>query len=733
MSINLYTCSQADLESLNKVGPDTASKLIALRQEVLGGLREPLQLTDLAAVRLSVEEWQGFIDDDLLPITYPPETDPDLDLFVGQFDDPGESTIKETEQKETAEKVHEPSFEDKVSNSISLLAQTLDGLDKKVYDLGMKLTSKLDSVTESVTTLQQQNSGFKSDLDNLKLHEGEMQANLKAHESFMVEMKKLLPPPTPVSLMLPTIWGSGMPTPSQPAHHPIFNPIIPPPNQTAFQPAPSTSLATTINQLVLPSAPPTSSLTTTQLDVKPKTQQSIIDAIANVIPPTGIYNGKTTSASVKINAAATATMAIPPAVAMPTMVSTGLVPTCTIAMPPATAMPTTVATGLVSTSIPASMATKSAGTPDDVEPQKRGRSRNRRRRGKQSTADSDSSLSLSPAPPKMERFSGDPAKLSWSSFITWFARTAERRGWSERKKKDRLLDCLSEKALEYANRSKAETYEALKSELGLRFDLKDAPVAARQQLHVVRQDDEESLEDFLQRVLTITMDGFDKAEVGTLQQLATESFLRGCKHKDAAMTVMKESVATIQDACRRVKTIIANKKAIGGGKVTFQEKVFTVDEETRVSNLEKKLSELTKALQQASPVNKSLSPSPSRYDLGAQGQNWPRQRSPSYYRDVSPRGAYRTGPQYRGQSPTRGLNQNAPQYRGQSPVRQGYGGYPYRGDTRQRSRSMDMPYRPPDKYGYPAPTPGYPYYPPPTSNYPQEGYYPAPPWSYRDR
>ena len=99
MSINLYTCSQADLESLNKVGPDTASKLITLRQEVLGGLLEPLQLTDLAAVRLSVEEWQGFIDDDLLSFSYPPETDPDLDSLVGQFDDPGESAVKETEKK----------------------------------------------------------------------------------------------------------------------------------------------------------------------------------------------------------------------------------------------------------------------------------------------------------------------------------------------------------------------------------------------------------------------------------------------------------------------------------------------------------------------------------------------------------------------------------------------------------------------------------------------------------
>ena len=74
------------------------------------------------------------------------------------------------------------------------------------------------------------------------------------------------------------------------------------------------------------------------------------------------------------------------------------------------------------------------------------------------------------------------------------------------------------------------------------------------------------------------------------------------------MTVMNESVASIQQACKRVKTIIANKKAINGGKVTFQEKVFTVDEETRVSNLEKKYNELVKTLQQASSANKSSSP-----------------------------------------------------------------------------------------------------------------------------
>ena len=189
MSINLYTCTQADLESLNKVGPDTASKIIALRQEVIGGLREPLQVADLAAVRLSVEEWQGFIDNDLLSITFEDQADPNLDQVFEQMEEPVNPTQKETTK-------HVPSFEEKVSNSISLLAQSLHSLDNKVDDIGTKLTSKLDTVTESVTTLQKQNSGFKSDMDSLKLHESQMMSDLTNHESMMVEIKKLLQQPT---------------------------------------------------------------------------------------------------------------------------------------------------------------------------------------------------------------------------------------------------------------------------------------------------------------------------------------------------------------------------------------------------------------------------------------------------------------------------------------------------------------------------------------------------------
>ena len=105
---------------------------------------------------------------------------------------------------------------------------------------------------------------------------------------------------------------------------------------------------------------------------------------------------------------------------------------------------------------------------------------------------------------------------------------------------------------------------------------------------MAKQDDDEMLEVFLQRILAIAMDGYKDVKSNIWQQLATDAFLRDCRHKDAVTTVMNESQKSVHEACKRIKTILANKKAITGGKVSFQEKIFSVQEETRVLSIEKK-------------------------------------------------------------------------------------------------------------------------------------------------
>ena len=203
--------------------------------------------------------------------------------------------------------------------------------------------------------------------------------------------------------------------------------------------------------------------------------------------------------------------------------------------------------------------------------------------------------SRSPAPPRMELFSGDPKKMTWSSFITRFGMVADRRDWDGDKRLDRLFNCLTGTALEFANSSKsADCYNRLIEELELRFDNRDAPIAARQLLHVVQQQSGESLEEYLQRVLVLMRDGYVGCDTEITTSIATEAFLRGCSDKDGALQVMQERPTSIQDACRRLKAVVANRKAIRGGKeVSFKERLFTAQEEDRVATIEKKLETLT--------------------------------------------------------------------------------------------------------------------------------------------
>ncbi|CAC5424247.1 unnamed protein product [Mytilus coruscus] len=121
---------------------------------------------------------------------------------------------------------------------------------------------------------------------------------------------------------------------------------------------------------------------------------------------------------------------------------------------------------------------------------------------------------------------------SWESFIYQSDRTATRRRWSNRRKIGRLLDCLKDTALEYARKvNKDDDYESLKKKLKRRFSKKPEPVTARRQLQYVKQQENESLEDFSHQVYVIAMDGYDKCDSQALKDISIEAFLRGCKGK----------------------------------------------------------------------------------------------------------------------------------------------------------------------------------------------------------
>jgi hypothetical protein len=63
-----------------------------------------------------------------------------------------------------------------------------------------------------------------------------------------------------------------------------------------------------------------------------------------------------------------------------------------------------------------------------------------------------------------------------------------------------------------------------------------------------RQQDNESLEDFAHKVYVLALDGYEKCEDDTLEDIATEAFLRGCKEKEAAIKAMEKNPPSLPKA-----------------------------------------------------------------------------------------------------------------------------------------------------------------------------------------
>ena len=238
----------------------------------------------------------------------------------------------------------------------------------------------------------------------------------------------------------------------------------------------------------------------------------------------------------------------------------------------------------VLTSTPMQSSNQNAATPQPEKSNERvvssRKSRTRKRCQRESSSSSGESLeresmrwretsirdkSRSPQPPKMPIFTGS-GTLSWEAFIYQFERTSSRRNWDNDKKLCRFLDCLSEVALEYARRSHPSSYEELRKYMKRRFSKKEEASSARRQLQYVRQMENESVEEFAERVHFLTMDGYFKSSTNIIDQIGTEAFLRGCKEKDAARIVIEKNPRTINEALKWIKSSLANQRAIYGAR-----------------------------------------------------------------------------------------------------------------------------------------------------------------------
>ena len=177
-----------------------------------------------------------------------------------------------------------------------------------------------------------------------------------------------------------------------------------------------------------------------------------------------------------------------------------------------------------------------------------------------------------PAAPKMATFDGrQESGLEWSPFILQFERMAERYNWDVQECLDRLVECLRGKALTYFAKLPGwvrEDYAELVWKLETRFGRREPPTTVRRKLQDLKQEVDETLEEFAERTLVLATEGFPGAQPAMIETLAADAFLKGCREPLAALTAMNQNPATLDEALQLVKATVHNQNVLMGDRTT---------------------------------------------------------------------------------------------------------------------------------------------------------------------
>ena len=99
------------------------------------------------------------------------------------------------------------------------------------------------------------------------------------------------------------------------------------------------------------------------------------------------------------------------------------------------------------------------------------------------------------------------------------------------------------------------------------------------QLQYIRQGNEESVEEFADKVQEMTTDGYLDTPEDCKQTVAVDAFLLGCSNKQAALIAMDKNLTTLDIAIQYIKSAITNQKLILGLKKCEVKKVKFEDSE----------------------------------------------------------------------------------------------------------------------------------------------------------
>ena len=137
--------------------------------------------------------------------------------------------------------------------------------------------------------------------------------------------------------------------------------------------------------------------------------------------------------------------------------------------------------------------------------------------------------------------------------------------WDEHSKLLQLVGALIGKALDcYAwhERETRRSYIKTKDQLMKMFGKMRDPIIQRAELAAIRQREDESLEEYGQRVRQIASRAYPTASIDLFETLAREAFLKGCSDVDSAELALHRDPKTLNEAVQFTQTAAHNHKLL---------------------------------------------------------------------------------------------------------------------------------------------------------------------------
>ncbi|CAC5415563.1 comEA [Mytilus coruscus] len=132
-----------------------------------------------------------------------------------------------------------------------------------------------------------------------------------------------------------------------------------------------------------------------------------------------------------------------------------------------------------------------------------------------------------PSAPKLATYD---EKTDWRPYFLQFSHIANRYKWTPQNRLDKLIECLRDKALKfYSVKAKGvqEDYDKLCNKLNERFGRRDLPHIIRRQLQDLKQDQDETLEEYTERTQEMATDGYPDTPEEFVEIVAIDAFLKG--------------------------------------------------------------------------------------------------------------------------------------------------------------------------------------------------------------